>query len=125
MPRIAVHNQTHPLAKPLQVTHCRSFMERLRGLMLHAPIGLEDGAMLDQKRASKVDASIHMFFVGFDLGIIWLDTDHKVVDIRLARSWRPLYFPTQPARYVLEIHPARMGEFFVGDTIQFEGSPLA
>jgi uncharacterized protein len=125
MARIAVNNQTHPLTRPLQVTDCRSFFERLRGLMFHAPIAQDDGALLDQQHDSKVDASIHMFFVSFDLGVIWLDSHYRVVDTRLARSWRPFYFPVQPARYVLEVHPARLGEFTVGDTIHFEGSPLA
>ena len=79
------------------------------------------GALLDQSRESYIDAAIHMFFVGFDLGIVWLNAKCQVVDIRLAKSWRPFYMPSQPARYVLEIHPGRLGEFFTGDRITFDG----
>jgi uncharacterized protein len=124
MPPIDIHNQTHPLTKPLRVKYCHSFGERLRGLMFRAPIGDDDGALLDQSRESYVDAAIHMFFVGFDLGIVWLDARGRVVDTRLARSWRPFYIPARPARYVLEVHPSRLNNFSAGDALNFEGLPL-
>jgi uncharacterized protein len=121
MPRISVQNHSHPLQQPIQVKYCQSFFDRLQGLMFRSPIALDDGALLDGKRESRVDAAIHMFFVSFDLGVIWLDDRMQVVDTCLAKSWRPFYMPVKAARYVLEIHPDRLLEFSKGDRIQFEG----
>ncbi len=66
------------------------------------------------------DSSIHMFFVSFDLAVIWINSNMQVVDKVLARSWKPAYFSKQPAKYVLEVHPDRWEEFQVGDRVQFK-----
>jgi uncharacterized membrane protein (UPF0127 family) len=63
-----------------------------------------------------------MFFVSFDLAVIWIDSKMQVVDKVLAKSWRPAYFSKQPARYVLEVHPERWEEFQVGDTVEFKNA---
>jgi len=39
-----------------------------------------------------------------------------------ARPWRPAYFSRQPARYVLEVHPERWGDFEIGDRLQFKNA---
>jgi hypothetical protein len=42
-----------------------------------------------------------------------------VVDTVLARVWKLAYIPKAPACYVLEIVPERLGEFQIGDRVQF------
>ena len=69
-----------------------------------------------------VDFSIHMFFVSFDLAVIWINSNMQVVDKVLARSWKPAYFSKEPAKYVLEIHPKRWDEFQVGDRVKFKNA---
>lgn len=76
--------------------------------------------MLVQGKESIRDSSIHMFFVGMDLGVVWLNNDRVVVDLKMAKSWKPYYAPAQAARYVLEIHPERLPEFEIGDELSFE-----
>lgn len=120
MQRIIIRNQTNPLKSPLRVQLCRSFVDRLRGLMFQPALAADSGALIDQQRDSRVDAAIHMFFVGFDLAAVWLDSNLRVVDLQLAKSWRPFYIPSRPARYILEIHPKRMEEFHIGDTLLIE-----
>ena len=71
-------------------------------------------------RDSRLDSSIHMFFVSFDLTVIWINSEMQVVDKIIAKSWQPAYFSKQPARYVLEIHPERWGDYEIGDTVQFK-----
>jgi uncharacterized membrane protein (UPF0127 family) len=92
--------------------------------MFTKPVALDQGLLLVHSRESRADAAIHMFFVGYDLGTVWIDNHGQVVDHCLARSWRPFYAPTRPARYVLEINPARLTEFHPGDQIRFEALPL-
>ena len=43
-----------------------------------------------------------------------------VVDVCLARRWRPFYLPKGPAQYVLEVSPERLDEFQIGDRLRFE-----
>ncbi len=81
---------------------------------------MDDGLLMIYESESQANASIHMFFVGMDLGVIWLDSSQKIVDLKLARSWQPYYAPSSPAKYILEIHPERLVEFEVGDILNFE-----
>ena len=88
--------------------------------MFRNSLDLEEGMLLVQRRESRTDASIHMLFVGMDLGVIWLSKSRIIVDKILAKSWKPFYAPKKPARYVLEIHPDRLPEFELGDELSFE-----
>ena len=72
------------------------------------------------KRDSRLDSSIHMLFVSFDLCVVWINAEMKVVDKVLAKSWRPAYFSKFPAKFVLEIHPDRWTDFEVGDAVEFK-----
>ena len=65
-----------------------------------------------------------MLFVSFNLTVVWINSEMKVVDKVLARPWRPAYFSRQPARYVLEVHPERWGDFEIGDRLQFAVAKL-
>ena len=79
--------------------------------------------MLVQGSDSRLEASIHMMFVWIDLAVVWINSGGEVVDVKLARRWRPAYVPRRPARYILEIHPDRLDEFHIGDQVIFE--PIA
>ena len=118
--QVLIHNLTSPDTPPVQARYCSSFCCRLRGLTFRRSLPSREGLLLVQGRDSRVDSSIHMLFVWFDLAVVWINNAQQVVDIRLARSWRPAYAPARPARYVLEISPERLGDFNVGDQLQFE-----
>ena len=120
MMEIDVVNKTRSLEEPLRVKNCESFACRLKGLMFQRSLDPNGGLLMAQKVESRANAAIHMFFVGMDLGILWLDTTKKIVDIKLARSWQPMYTPQFPAKFILEIHPQRLPEFQIGDHLSFE-----
>lgn len=61
-----------------------------------------------------------MLFMAFDIAVFWMDDQRRIVDKRLARRWRPVYVPSQPARYFLETHASRLGDFSIGDQLVFE-----
>jgi uncharacterized membrane protein (UPF0127 family) len=92
----------------------------LRGLTFTSEVAPASGLILVQKTDSRLDASIHMLGVGYDLAVIWINSSMKVVDKVLAESWHLSYAPKEPAQYVLEIHPDRLGEFEIGNKVQFE-----
>lgn len=81
---------------------------------------MDEGLVLVEQRDSRMDTSIHMFFVWTDLAIAWVNSHNEVTDIALAKSWRPYYAPSKPARFVIEFHPSRHGEINIGDIIRFE-----
>jgi uncharacterized membrane protein (UPF0127 family) len=122
MNTIHLVNINQPLPTPLHALYCDSFLGRLRGLMFRSSLAPEQGLLLVESRESRIDTAIHMLFVFMDLAIIWINSEKVVVDTILARSWRPAYAPRQPARYILEIHPDRLGEFKIGDHLEFQNA---
>ena len=116
---LVVHNLAHPIQDPPRIQLCTSFACRLRGLMFRSRLGADEGLLLGISRDSRVDSSIHMFFVPFDLAVFWINSEMRVVDKLIARSWRPAYFPAQAARYTLEVHPDRLGDYAIGDNVEF------
>lgn len=117
MQPVIIHNQTHPTHTPLQALSCDSFLCRLRGLMFRRSLGLHEGLLMVQPSTSRMDAAIHMLFMNFDISVVWMDDDLRVVDAQHARRWRLAYVPAKAARYVLEIHPDRLPDYQVGDCL--------
>ncbi len=116
---ILITNLSRPQAQTIQATYCDSFLGRLRGLMFRRSLPARTGVLLVQSRESRMDASIHMFFMWMDLAVVWIDSTLRVVDVRLARRWMPAYLPQRPARYVLELPVDCQADFAVGDLLEF------
>ncbi len=117
---IVVHNHSRSLRDSPRIQRCETFLCRLRGLMFRSRLAPDEGLLLGIARDSRLDSSIHMFFVPFDIAVFWIDSSLEVVDKVLAKTWRPAYFPKRPARYTLEIHPDHYGDFDVGDKVEFQ-----
>ena len=121
MPKqITIENKKRKIDNLPRIKYCDTFLTQLRGLTFRSRLGLNEGLLLVGTRDSRLDSSIHMLFVSFDLAVIWINADMQVVDKIIAKSWRPAYFSKQPARYVLEIHPERWDDYEIGDTVQFK-----
>lgn len=117
---ITIENKNRRVTGALRIKYCDSFMTQLRGLTFRPRLAREEGLILVGKRDSRLDSSIHMLFVPFDLSVIWINSAMQVVDKILAKPWRPAYFSKQPAKYALEIHPERWGDFEIGDRVEFK-----
>jgi uncharacterized membrane protein (UPF0127 family) len=121
MPKqIKVQNKSRQIQAPAQIKYCDSFLTQLRGYTLRSRLSPDEGLLLVGMRDSRLDSSIHMLFVSFDLAVVWINSNMQVVDKVLAKSWRIAYFSRQSARYVLEIHPERWGDYEIGDTVEFQ-----
>jgi uncharacterized membrane protein (UPF0127 family) len=118
--KISIQNRDKPLVAQLCLRTCERFLDRLRGLMFHPPLRDDDGILLVQKRDSRMEAAIHMLFMRTDLTVVWVNSDMRVVDLKLAKRWHPSYVPQKPARYVLELSPSRISDFSIGDRLVFE-----
>jgi uncharacterized protein len=99
---------------------CQSFWCRLRGLMFRMNLPDDEGLIFVYGRESRMDTSIHMFFMFFAIAAIWLDKDGRVVHKALAKPWRPAYASSKPAQYVIEARPALLDRVAVGDRLVFE-----
>jgi uncharacterized membrane protein (UPF0127 family) len=117
---ISIENLNRRINDGLRVKYCDTFLTQLRGFTFRSDLKQNDGLVLVGRRDSRIDSSIHMFFVSFDLAVIWINSELQVVDKVLARSWKPAYFSKEPAKYVLEVHPDRWQEFQVGDRVKFK-----
>ena len=117
---IAIENRNRPVNGDLRIKYCDTFLTQLRGFTFRPRLGQEEGLLLVGKRDSRIDSSIHMLFVNFDLAVVWINSELQVVDKILARAWRPAYFSRQPATYVLEVHPQRWEDFQLGDSLSFK-----
>ena len=117
---IHVRNLDFPKQTPLQIKYCESFLCKLRGLTFRAELAPDEGLLFVYKRDSRVDTSIHMLFVSFDIAVIWINSSMQVVDKVLAESWKPAYAPKEAAKYILEIHPDRLDEFEIGNKVELQ-----
>lgn len=117
--QILLNDQQRPLIAA--ANWCDSFGSKLRGFTFRRQLGRADGLVLVEKKDSKVNTSIHMLFVFFDLGVIWVNDAGEVVDTVLAKPWRLSYVPAAPARYVIEGHPDLLAQVKPGDHIRFAG----
>lgn len=119
---VFVHNLNKPLVNPARVKYCASFLCRLRGLMFRPRLNLDEGLLLVEKRDSRLDTSIHMLFVNFDLAVFWINSDMLVADKIIAKSWRPAYFPRAKAKYTLELHTDRWSDYEIGDRVEIKNA---
>lgn len=118
---LAAWNETQGERLLGRVSRCASFLCRLRGLTFRRHLGDDEGLLLLGRRESRADAAIHMFFVFFPIAAVWLDGGGRVVDVRMARPFRPLYVPSAPARDVLEGPPGLLERVRIGDQLRFGG----
>ena len=99
---------------------CDSFLTKLRGFTFRSGLEPGEGLVLVEKRDNKLNSAIHMLFVPFDLGVIWVNDAGLVVDTVVAKPWALSYTPQAAARYVIEMAPAGLEGVAVGDHIRFE-----
>lgn len=104
---------------PVQLRWCDTFTGKLRGFTFRRRLARGEGLVLVEKADSRVNAAIHMLFVFFDLGVLWVNDAGEVVDRLVAKPWRASYVPQLPARYVVELHPELMEQINVGDHVRF------
>ncbi|MCD6476024.1 MAG: DUF192 domain-containing protein [Anaerolineaceae bacterium] len=102
----------------LSVEWADTFFSRFMGLMGRKEIDQSNGLVLVLDKESKINAAIHMLFMRFNIAVIWLSEDFKVIDKIIAKKWHLSYQPQAAAKYILETHPTNLTLFDIGDKIQ-------
>ena len=116
MKKVKVHKVSSQ-DEVLNLKVCDTFFSKFRGLMLAKELPQDGGIMIVEKGESKVNTSIHMMFMNYDITVLWLNKEMVVVDKVLAKRWKLYYGPKEPAQYILEIHASRYDDFAVGDQL--------
>lgn len=99
---------------------CASFLCHLKGLMFRRSLPADEGLLFVNGRESVASASIHMLFMRFNIGVVWMDRNGQVVDTRLAKVWRPAYAPKLAAQYYLEANVDILDRVKIGDVLSFD-----
>jgi uncharacterized membrane protein (UPF0127 family) len=115
---MAIINDSTGETLALRVTRCDTFGKRGRGLMFRRALAPDEAYLFVESRESVSLTSIHMLFVFFSIGVIWLDAGWRVVDRKLARPFRPYYAPARPSQYFIECAPALLDRVHVGDHLR-------
>jgi uncharacterized membrane protein (UPF0127 family) len=118
-PLFVAENETRGIMLVQRVRRADSFVTRLRGLTFRRRLGEGEALWLVGRGESRAEAAIHMFFVFFPIGVLWLDRAGHVVDKVLARPFRPFYVPQSPALGVLECGPEVLDRVEIGDRLRF------
>lgn len=102
----------------LKLEMADTFFSRFRGLMFRRFLEPNTGIILSESSESIINSSIHMFFMRFNIGVLWLDRNYVIVDKCLAKKWYPFYFSKKPAKHVIEIHASSLDYFLIGDKLE-------
>lgn len=103
-----------------RVRWCSSFWCHFRGLQLVSHLPQNEGLLFVTDREGRAHTTIHMFFMLFSIGVVWMDSEGRVVDKKLAKPWRPAYAPDVPAQYYLEANTSILERVQVGDRLRFD-----
>ncbi|WP_456452358.1 DUF192 domain-containing protein [Thermococcus sp.] len=95
-----------------------TFLKRAVGLMFKPSIDYALVFLLPAE--TRMNASIHMFFMFRSIDVLFLDSSRRVVDFKLAKPWR-VYAPAEAARYIIEgpVGIIRALHVEVGDEIRW------
>lgn len=117
--QVAIVNRSRDEGAILEAAWCETFACRLAGLTFRRSLPDGRALLLVERQESRLNASIHMWFVFMDLGVAWLDSELQVVDAIRARPWR-VYVPAAPAKFILEAGPDLLEYLAVGDELSIE-----
>ncbi|EKD89413.1 MAG: hypothetical protein ACD_34C00070G0006 [uncultured bacterium] len=119
MTTLLIKNSSNPNLF-IQTKIADNFFSKLLGLMFKQKLEENCGLLLSDKYESRINSSIHMLFMNFDLCVVWLDKNLLVVDVKEAKRWRLAYFPRTAAQHVLETGITHINDFSIGDQLSFE-----
>lgn len=119
MTTLRINNLSRPV-QPVNATLADTFFSKFLGLMFQKSITPDTGLLLSDSSESRINSSIHMLCMNFDICAVWINQKNQVVDVQLAKKWHLAYFPKSAARHVLELHASRMNDFSINDQLQMD-----
>jgi len=112
---VSVENVSAPLENPLRVQRLNWPWQKARGYLLRFAPKSEEGLLFVYHRPRRV--VVHMLFVPFPLGIVWINEQLTVVGVEEAPPWRGVRRSPVPVQLFIEMAPERIKEFAVGHVL--------
>lgn len=103
-----------------RVEYRTGFFSRFIGLQFGRKLEERAGAVFVCKSQSRLGSAIHTIGMRFCIGVLWLDKERRVVDMRLAKPGRLAYLPDSPAMYYVEADPSILSRVKIGDQLIFD-----
>jgi len=96
-----------------------TFFSRLKGLMFRSKLPKNKGLLIEFAPYSS-SRTIHGFFMRFAVELIFIDENHKVVEIAPLKPWK-FYTPKRHCKWVLEVNEGAAKEKGIkeGDELVF------
>jgi uncharacterized membrane protein (UPF0127 family) len=113
---VKIRKSSSPLTV-VNVKVCDTFWSRLIGLMFSRELKPDDGLLFVEKNETRMNTTIHMMFMQYDITVLWLDKQMVIVDKVLAKKWAPIYVPKKPAQYIVELHQSKFSEYSIGEKL--------
>jgi len=117
---VLINNASRPLSQPIMAGLADTYLKRLMGLMFKKTLPMNTALLIDERTDSRLNSSIHMLFMNFDIAAIWINSHKQVVHTEVARRWQPYYASPAPARYILEAPVILIDAFKPGDMVSME-----
>ncbi|MEM4257022.1 MAG: DUF192 domain-containing protein, partial [Candidatus Diapherotrites archaeon] len=96
-----------------------SFFRKFKGLMFESKEKFDYALIFVLEKESRIRASVHMLFVFFPIGILYLDKNKKVREKAILKPWRLNYTPKKPAKYFIEIPLEYLRKVEINDKIDW------
>jgi uncharacterized membrane protein (UPF0127 family) len=122
--RILRNKQTGAVVLP-RARLCDNIWCHSKGLQFVRHLPEDEGLLFVYRREGIAQTTIHMFFMAFSIGVVWLDASGRVVDKKLAKPWRPAYAPAKAAQYFVEANPSILERVQIGDILRFDEDTTA
>ena len=118
MKKIEVYDGNKKLFEGLS---SKSIFFKLKGLMFSKKLNYNECIMFEFHKDENI--MIHMFFVFFNIDVLWLDKDFKILEIKQnIKPFTPLIKPRYSARYLIETLGNSASNLSTGDklTVKFK-----
>lgn len=99
---------------------CTGFFCSFRGLMLSGSPNDAETIIFKRPLESRLLAAMHTLGIRYNIGIVWLDRELSVVEMRMAPPRRIACVPNRAAKYVVESAPEILDQVAIGDRFLFD-----
>lgn len=99
---------------------CNTIFSKFKGLIFTRKLKNKQGIIIPLNQEKISQAAIHMLFVFYNIDVLWLDKDYKIVDLR--RNLKPFTFakPRNKAKYIVELPADSTSNINIGSKLQIK-----
>ncbi len=109
--------QKKPLVTNVRVADTSS--TRARGLMFKAENNFDYALVFEWKKLGRATRSLHMLFVFFEIGVLFLDEKKRVVEKAVLKPWRLNYTPRHACQTIIVLPKELISKVKIGDKLQW------